>query len=359
MTVFSQAYFTLALEIHRAKSFDRLTELLTEGLPKVISGKGGLIFVTFDGHGVEQIYGETSFAKEAKANLDAINESFSCFPLVSKVDLSNPGELGFSVRDYLHSEDFLGSKFFQIVQGQEGVQDYLFGLLAHGYERTTMLIVGRSDGVFSPEERGIFDSLLLAARSVASLIAVEGDRRQIRNFYVKNSPRSRQALFVVKQGGEVLPFNHDALRAAEDWWGEDDAFFALPADKVEKLNKELLNCWVGPLSSSFRKFEIDLGGGTMDFSCMPAWDGEIWLVLSLVDREAAATEALNALLTKRQREIMNWISQGKTSAETATILDISPRTVEKHLEAIFQRLGVENRIAAVRNYLDIKSGQLV
>jgi len=30
--------------------------------------------------------------------------------------------------------------------------------------------------------------------------------------------------------------------------------------------------------------------------------------------------------------------------------------VEKHLEAVFQRLGVENRIAAMRRYLDLKRG---
>jgi DNA-binding CsgD family transcriptional regulator len=97
----------------------------------------------------------------------------------------------------------------------------------------------------------------------------------------------------------------------------------------------------------------------MEFSCLPAWDGEVWLILSLADRKAAAEEALKALLTDRQREIMHWIAEGKTSAEAAKILEISPRTVEKHLEAVFQRLGVENRIAAVRNYLDIKAGQLV
>ena len=68
---------------------------------------------------------------------------------------------------------------------------------------------------------------------------------------------------------------------------------------------------------------------------------------------------IQSLLTRRQREIMEWIAEGKTSAETAIILDISPRTVEKHLEAIFQRLGVENRITAVRRYLELLSGQLV
>ncbi|OYV04137.1 MAG: hypothetical protein CFE26_18510 [Verrucomicrobiales bacterium VVV1] len=62
------------------------------------------------------------------------------------------------------------------------------------------------------------------------------------------------------------------------------------------------------------------------------------------------------MLTRRQCDIMDWIAEGKTSAEVAMILEISPRTVEKHLEAVFQRLGVENRVAAMRSYLEAKGG---
>jgi DNA-binding CsgD family transcriptional regulator len=40
--------------------------------------------------------------------------------------------------------------------------------------------------------------------------------------------------------------------------------------------------------------------------------------------------------------------QGKTNPEIGMILDISPRTVQKHLEHIYGRLGVENRHAAMR-----------
>ncbi|MEP4077096.1 response regulator transcription factor [Haloferula sp.] len=357
--MFSQDYFALALEIHRAQDFEKLTDLLTIELPKVIGGHGGLIFVTGDGHQVEEIYGDSAFAIEGKAKIDRINEMFSGHPLVSKVDLANPGELGFSVRDYVTKEEFMSSKFLQAVHGEKGMQDGLFGLLAHGNGRSTMLIVGRSEGAFSPEERGIFDSILLAARSIANLLAIDDVRSQMRKFYVKHSPNSRQALFVVKVGGEVLPFNHDALRTSEEWWEQDDAFFTLPDKDAAKLKENLLDCWDGPLSTRFREFEIDLGGGPVSFNCLPAWDGEVWLIRSLADREEAGSEALDALLTKRQREIMGWIAEGKTSAEAAIILEISPRTVEKHLEAIFERLGVENRVAAVRNYLDIKSGQLV
>ena len=357
--VFSEAYFDLALKVHRARSFKELSDLMTGSLPDVIGGDGGLLFVTSDGHKVEKVYGKSGFADEGRENLGKINELFSCHPLASKVDLSNPGELGFSVRDYVTKEEYLSSEFLQAVHGDQGMEDGLFGLLSHGYGRSTMLIVSRSKGAFSPDERGMFDSVLLSARSVASLIALEEVRNQIRKFYVKNSPRSEQALFVVKNGGEVLPFNHNAMRVSEDWWDKDDAFFTLSEQASNDLARGLPECWAGPLSTVFKSFETDLGGGPMEFSCLPAWDGETWLVLSMADRAAAAAEALDALLTKRQKEIMEWTAEGKTSAETATILGISPRTVEKHLEAIFQRLGVENRVAAVRNYLDIKSGQLV
>ena len=357
--MFSQAYFDLALEIQRARSFDRLSELLTCDLPKVIGGDGGLIFVTRKGDEVEDVHGSSAFALEAKSKMEQINELFSSHPLVSKVDLSNPGELGFSVREYVTKEDYMDSKFLQVIHGEAGMQDGLFGLLAHGYGRSTLLLVGRQDGAFSDVERGIFDSILLAARSVANLIATVNVRDRIRNFFKKNSPHSAQALFVVKESGEVLPFNHDALRLAEEWWCEDDAFYTLPESTFRWLSESLLEAWTGPLSTAFRELDVDLGGGSMQFSGMPAWDGEVWLVLSLADREAAAEEALRALLTRRQREIMGWIAEGKTSAETAIILGISPRTVEKHLEAVFQRLGVENRIGAVRTFLSIKSGQLV
>jgi DNA-binding CsgD family transcriptional regulator len=54
---------------------------------------------------------------------------------------------------------------------------------------------------------------------------------------------------------------------------------------------------------------------------------------------------------------MDWIAEGKTSAEVGTILQISSRTVEKHLEAVFNRFGVDNRVAAVRMYLDLRNGK--
>ena len=41
-----------------------------------------------------------------------------------------------------------------------------------------------------------------------------------------------------------------------------------------------------------------------------------------------------------------WISRGKSNRDIGEILNISPRTVNKHLEQVFVKLGVENRAAA-------------
>jgi len=52
-------------------------------------------------------------------------------------------------------------------------------------------------------------------------------------------------------------------------------------------------------------------------------------------------------LTFREVEILMWIARGKTNKEVGLILESSPRTVNKHLEHVFEKLGVSTRAAAV------------
>lgn len=51
-------------------------------------------------------------------------------------------------------------------------------------------------------------------------------------------------------------------------------------------------------------------------------------------------------LTQREAEVLTWIAHGKSNRDIGEILGISPRTVNKHLEQIFVKLGVENRASA-------------
>jgi DNA-binding response OmpR family regulator/DNA-binding CsgD family transcriptional regulator len=56
-------------------------------------------------------------------------------------------------------------------------------------------------------------------------------------------------------------------------------------------------------------------------------------------------------VTGREADVLLWIAKGKTNREIAQILDMSPRTVNKHLEQIFRKLGVENRTSAAATTL--------
>ncbi|MDF1803316.1 DNA-binding response regulator [Thalassovita sp.] len=51
-------------------------------------------------------------------------------------------------------------------------------------------------------------------------------------------------------------------------------------------------------------------------------------------------------LTMRESEVLLWLSQGKTNRDIAEILSLSARTVNKHLEQIFPKMGVDNRTSA-------------
>jgi DNA-binding NarL/FixJ family response regulator len=60
-------------------------------------------------------------------------------------------------------------------------------------------------------------------------------------------------------------------------------------------------------------------------------------------------------LTTREGEVLSWLSKGKTNRDIAQILGLSPRTVDKHLEQIYSKLGVENRTAAAAIAVNAKN----
>lgn len=48
-------------------------------------------------------------------------------------------------------------------------------------------------------------------------------------------------------------------------------------------------------------------------------------------------------LSRREQEVLSWLQQGLSNKEIGMALDISPRTVQKHLQRIYDLLGVESR----------------
>ncbi len=85
----------------------------------------------------------------------------------------------------------------------------------------------------------------------------------------------------------------------------------------------------------------------------PGRDDTVMLVLE-EEHAPPGPAALCALgLTPRQAEVAYWVAQGKTNPEIAVILATSPRTIDKHMERIFERLLVENRASLMMRAAEI------
>lgn len=74
--------------------------------------------------------------------------------------------------------------------------------------------------------------------------------------------------------------------------------------------------------------------------------GETMLLLERRSANAAPSRLAHAALTPRETEVLSWLAKGKTNRDIGDILGMSHRTVNKHLEHIFEKLGVETRAAA-------------
>jgi len=146
-------------------------------------------------------------------------------------------------------------------------------------------------------------------------------------------------------GKHILEIDHQA----EVIWATQQAQqlyrILLNANGEESVKKRLQEWLVNDserLPIVFRKQDKDLQ------MCFISSRQDKYLI-QISERESSlATEKLTANLgmTQREAEVLLWLSQSKTNKEIAQILDISPRTVNKHLETIFRKLEVDNRTAA-------------
>ncbi|MFY7835324.1 MAG: response regulator [Novosphingobium sp.] len=93
---------------------------------------------------------------------------------------------------------------------------------------------------------------------------------------------------------------------------------------------------------------IEQGEGSLELVIIAHYrDNEVLIRLNELNPRADVGRLQQRLsLTDREAEVLLWISYGKSNGMISEVLAISPRTVQKHLERIYEKLGVETRAAA-------------
>ena len=145
-------------------------------------------------------------------------------------------------------------------------------------------------------------------------------------------------------------------RQAELWMGEYFAGSARsgnglpePLDRWLRHQQALLVGATAP--PPLRPLEMERNGARLVARLMS--DSEMRLLVLEEHSDAIPLATFQGLgLTRREAEVVAWLARGKTNPEIARIAGVSARTVEKHMEHIFRKLGVENRTAAVIRALE-------
>jgi DNA-binding response OmpR family regulator/DNA-binding CsgD family transcriptional regulator len=121
----------------------------------------------------------------------------------------------------------------------------------------------------------------------------------------------------------------------------------------EKITRELRE-WLSHKPDIGRQLVLSGLAQALSVEIVSMMDGREYLLrLSAVHQIEEDTRLLRQqfAVTGREADVLLWVAKGKTNREIAQILDMSPRTVNKHLEQIFRKLGVENRTSAAATTL--------
>lgn len=147
-----------------------------------------------------------------------------------------------------------------------------------------------------------------------------------------------QNLFAVDSNGEILwatPQVHHRLTDGD-------------TSHQQQLGRNLKD-WLAHSPENGHSLTLDFLAEPHSVEFLTLVDNREYLLrLHEVQQSTAATAALRERfsLTGRESDVLLWIANGKTNREIGQILDMSPRTVNKHLEQVFRKMNVENRTSA-------------
>jgi DNA-binding CsgD family transcriptional regulator len=212
------------------------------------------------------------------------------------------------------------------------------------------VVFNRRHADFKDSERGVLDVLRRPLAAIYRNLAACEDAGLgllcVRDLAAENGWQ----LIRVSITGRILDASAQALGLLarffpENAGGRDSC---LPPRLAEWFSRTRSWGLERPAISRGQQFATSRLGAKLTVHFVPdPQDASAGFLLLKNERLSVSAETLAHLsLTQREREIMALVAAGKTNAEIASLLSISVRTVQKHLEHIFPKLGVETRTAA-------------
>jgi len=177
--------------------------------------------------------------------------------------------------------------------------------------------------------------------------------------HLANARMTKSARFALDTAGQNL-FAVD--REGNLLWGTPQVCQCLPESNHPEFPtvKAQVKEWLSHKLEPGHSMPLTIMDTPRSLEFLALIDGREYLLrLKTPQNQNTATAALRDRfdLTLRESDVLLWIANGKTNREIGQILDMSPRTVNKHLEQVFRKLGVENRTAAAATAIRLLATQ--
>ena len=211
-------------------------------------------------------------------------------------------------------------------------------------KRQVGIALNRSTRDFSGEERLLLNLLgrhIVQAYQTSRLF-----------FHLSDAAESTgQAWIVADSSGRILFETGKAIDWLQEYFGHNGSLPTQIQDWLKRRASALKDS--NGLALTLPDFSIQLGSKRLIVrSLSPVQGEEHRLVLSEIKEEPDPKPLQGLGLTKREAEVLLWVSQGKRNGEIALILGARSRTIGKHVERILGKLCVETRTAAANVALE-------
>ena len=266
-------------------------------------------------------------------------------PILAHFERSGDGS-AVKLSDFFAPAQYRRLRFYQEFFRPAGVEHQLSVALPRRGPRLIRITLNRRRGDFSERDRLVLNLVRLhvaqAHRNAEAFGRIAAERSDLE--------RAAEALdvgvIVVRKGGRATYTNPRAREQLAAYFATHPARRGRLPDAIAGwLATHPWPCVDGGLLPPREPLVVERDGSRLEIRSL-AEPGRCLLLL----RErltGIAPRSLESLgLTRRQAEVLAWLAQGKANSEIASILEISPNTVARHLEAIFATLGVETRTAA-------------
>lgn len=280
---------------------------------------------------------------EAASLLPLFQRHFEHHPICNHWRKSGQHSGAFSWTDVTSRSDFERQGLYSEFYRPLGIQHQLVVALDVRASMLIYLALNRTCTPFTEQERLLLTAVQLhASQALLHLGELHRLRAALTSFETLVD-RLNQGIICLSPHNRISWASKRARSYLQTYWRSSSQTVQLPDSLMSWLlpyQQKGQTCLHAP-----RPLTIHSHTGRLVIRLLKE-NNERYLLLEEIPIQPKFDELTTFGLTEREAEVLGWIAQGKSNEETAALLRMCSQTVKKHLERIYDALGVTNRTGA-------------